>query len=216
MNTINVNLTKVMMDVYGNYFCQKIIQTSTSSQITLMINYIKKDFVQIAKDYSGTHVLQAILDAVSTQEQETIIINSIANSQLEMAYDNNATHVLQKIIQRIPEERRSSLNEVILNNIKDLALNSNGICLVKKYIAKNIIPQNKQRIITALTENCLEIAQDPYGNYAIQYILDEWNQKDCANVVNIIIENICCLSKQKLLHTPEEMHKLLLMTDLLF
>ena len=197
MNTINVNLTKVMMDVYGNYFCQKIIQTSTSSQITLMINYIKKDFVQIAKDYSGTHVLQAILDAVSTQEQETIIINSIANSQLEMAYDNNATHVLQKIIQRIPEERRSSLNEVILNNIKDLALNSNGICLVKKYIGNNIIPQNKQRIITALTENCLVIAQDPYGNYAIQYILDEWNQKDCANVVNIIIENICCLSKQK-------------------
>ena len=197
VNNINVYLTKVMTDVYGNYFCQKIIQASTPNQITLMLNFISKDFIQIAKDYSGTHVLQALLDVVSTQEQETIILNSIKGSELEIAYDNNATHVLQKIIQSIAEERRSSLNEIILGNIKQLSLNSNGICLVKKYIANNVIIQNKQKLINALTENCLEISQDPYGNYAIQYILDEWSQDDCSKVVNIIIENICSLSKQK-------------------
>ena len=195
VNNINVNLTKVMTDVYGNYFCQKIIQASTPNQITLMLNFISKDFIQIAKDYSGTHVLQALLDVVSTQEQETIILNSIKGSELEIAYDNNATHVLQKIIQSIAEERRSSLNEIILGNIKQLSLNSNGICLVKKYIANNVIIQNKQKLINALTENCLEISQDPYGNYAIQYILDEWSQDDCSKVVNIIIENIKYLCK---------------------
>ena len=60
-----------------------------------------------------------------------------------------------------------------------------------------MLPQNKIKISNALTENCLEIAQDPYGNYAIQYILDEWTSSECKNVVTIIIENICSLSKQK-------------------
>ena len=197
LNNLTATLPKVMTDVYGNYFCQKIIQASTPSQITLMLTYIKKYFVIIAKDYSGTHVLQALLEALTSQEQEIIVLSAISGSELEMAYDYNATHVLQKIIQCIPEERRILLNDIILTNIKQLAVNSNGICLVKKFIGTNVLPQNKIKISNALTENCLEIAQDPYGNYAIQYILDEWTSSECKNVVTIIIENICSLSKQK-------------------
>lgn len=197
VNILNVNLTKIMTDIYGNYFCQKIIKTSTPAQVLQMLNYIQKDFIMIAKDYSGTHVLQALLDAISLPEHEKIILNSIKGSEMDMAYDNNATHVLQKIIQCIPEERRTELNLIILADIKNLSLDSNGICLVKKFIASNKSPENKKLIAKIITENCLEIAQNPFGNYAIQYILDTWEEKDCIDVINIIIENICSLSKQK-------------------
>ena len=53
------------------------------------------------------------------------------------------------------------------------------------------------RIINCLTENCLEICQSPFGNYVIQFILEEWGIKDCLSIVNIIIKNICMLSIQK-------------------
>ena len=194
---ININLTKIMIHLYGNYFCQKVIQISSPEQITKMLTLISPDFYQIAKDYSGTHVLQALIDVISTQEQRDLILQSVKGKELEMCYDANATHVIQKIIQCIPENQREQLNAIIIKNIHQLSQDSNGICLVKKYIANNTVTENKTNISQILTDKCLEISQNPYGNYAIQYVLEEWKSEDCGEIIDIIIDNIFELSKQK-------------------
>ena len=194
---ININLTKVMIHVYGNYFCQKVIQISSPEQITKILTLISNDFYQIAKDYSGTHVLQALLDVISTQEQRNLIMQSIKGKEFEMSYDANATHVIQKIIQCISEDQREQLNIIIIQNLNQLSKDPNGICLVKKYIATNTLQENKKQILKTLIDNCLEISQNPYGNYAIQYVLEEWKQEDCGEIIDIIIDNIFELSKQK-------------------
>ena len=194
---LGTNLVKVMIDIYGNYSCQQLIQSSSPEQITLMLQYIHQHFVKIAKDYSGTHVLQALLDVLSSKEQEKLILSSIKSSELEMAYDINATHVLQKIVVTIPEERRSELNQVILSSLKPLSLNPNGICLVKKFIGSSKGKNNRSQITKIMSKNCVEISQSPYGNYAMQYILDEWGVESCASIVKSIIDNVCALSVQK-------------------
>ena len=194
---LNISLSKVMTDIYGNYFSQKIIQNANQNQISLILHYISHNFIDIAKDYSGTHVLQALLDVISTQEQMYLILYSIENKVLEMAYDNNATHVLQKIIQVVNEDKRSAINEIIINDFKNLSLSPQGICVIKKYIATNTIAKNKNRIINIIIENCLELSQDPFGNYTIQTILEEWGYKDCSEIINIVINNFIKLSKQK-------------------
>jgi hypothetical protein len=83
-----------MMDVYGNYFIQNLIKNSNENQINLIINYIKNDYVIIALNYSGTHVLQTLLDMIKTIEEEIILVESIKGNELKMAFDINATHVL--------------------------------------------------------------------------------------------------------------------------
>ena len=197
IKSLNYDLSKVMMDVYGNYFCQDLIKKSNQNQIDLIINYIKNSFVKIAFDYSGTHVLQVLLDMISSTEEENILINSVLGNEIKMSYDINATHVLQKMIVIINEKRRSLINENILKFIKPLCLDSNGICLIKKFISNCVSNNNKKRIINSLTENCIEICQSPFGNYVIQYILEEWGINECLPIVNIIIKNICILSIQK-------------------
>ena len=106
-----------MMDVYGNYFIQYLIKNSNENQINLIINYIKNDYVIIALNYSGTHVLQTLLDMIKTIEEEIILVESIKGNELKMAFDINATHVLQKMICVINEIRRNSINNIILKNI---------------------------------------------------------------------------------------------------
>ncbi len=186
-----------MMDVYGNYFIQYLIKNSNENQINLIINYIKNDYVIIALNYSGTHVLQTLLDMIKTIEEEIILVESIKGNELKMAFDINATHVLQKMICVINEIRRNSINNIILKNIKALCLDANGICVVKKFIGNTFLCENKEKIIKLISENCIEIAQNPYGNYGIQYILEEWGITICESIVKIIINNICSLSTQK-------------------
>jgi hypothetical protein len=50
-------------------------------------------------------------------------------------------------------------------------LDVNGICVVKKIINTNKSEEVKKRVIFELNENCLEIVQSPFGNYAIQHTM---------------------------------------------
>ena len=48
-----------------------------------------------------------------------------------------------------------------------------------------------------VSKNALEIVQNPFGNYIIQHILDEWGPEVIKEVINVIIVNIISLSMQK-------------------
>ena len=197
LSKIGNHLPKIMCDIYGNYFCQLFIHDSQQDLIVTILQTIQPYYVSIAKDYSGTHVLQAILDEVTSNEQQMLILNAIKSYEFEMAYDNNATHVLQKIIMTIPDIIRIRLNELILSNLKELSLHSNGICLVKKFISTCTLVSNKKQILQILIDGCIEISQSPFGNYAIQFIIEEWGTEQCFNLIKTITDNISVLSTQK-------------------
>ena len=197
INSLGTNISKPMMDVYGNYFIQELIQGCSQSQIKTILRNITDSFENIALDYSGTHVLQSLLDMVTSEEDQKLILSMIKGHELEMAYDNNATHVLQKMLSTIKDTLRCELNKVIICDMKNLSLDSNGICLIKKFMSTTTIEENKKEIIHILTDNVIAISQNPYGNYVIQFLFEAWGISQCDKMVDIIIENISMLSIQK-------------------
>jgi hypothetical protein len=97
----------------------------------------------------------------------------------------------------IAENKRENLNSMLLKNLKNLTLDSNGICVIKKLINTNQSETIKKRILEEIQYNCLEIVQSPFGNYAIQHVLEEWGMEISKNIILIIKENIVSLSMQK-------------------
>ena len=190
-------ITKLMKHKFGNYFIQEIIKDVKYPQIKLLLDLISSTFVEIAESNCGTHVLQALLDTVNTFELRDIVLKSIENKELEMAFNNNATYVLQKIIGIVPDTERLNLNEIILNNLINLSLNSDCIFIVEKFISTISIKENKEKINDIICENCIKLATDPYGNYLIQYLFQIWKDSDIEKINNIIIENANFLAKQR-------------------
>lgn len=80
------------------------------------------------------------------------------------------------------EEKRAPLNSMIIENIKDLVMNSNGICVVKRLITTNESEENKMKIYKHLCDECLEIIQSPFGNYAIQCCIEVIKFKKYKNI----------------------------------
>ena len=191
------DLSKIMKNTIGNYFMQKTINTLKENEIKYILESIKQYFHEIAKSYSGTHVLQTILDKITSKEIEELILSSIKGYEMELAFNFNSTHVMQKIIMNIKDINRKELNEIILKNTKDLALNANTIFLLKKFISTITIEENKKKIINIISKYCLKIAQNAYGNYAIQYILEIWSSQDNEKINKRIINSVNILSKQK-------------------
>lgn len=190
-------ITKLMKHKFGNYFIQEIIKDIKYPQIKLLLDLISNTFVEIAESNCGTHVLQTLLDTVNTFELRDIVLKSIENKELEMAFNNNATYVLQKIIGIVPDTERLNLNEIIINNLVSLALNSDCIFIVEKFISTISIKQNKEKINDIICENCIKLATNPYGNYLIQYLFQIWKEGDIEKINNIIIENANFLAKQR-------------------
>jgi hypothetical protein len=186
-----------MKNTYGNYFFQQLIKDSEKDLISLIISYISDTFVSISKDYSGTFSLQALLDEVSSLEDESKILNYIKNHELEMAYDKNATHVLQKLILLFPDIHRVELNKIILDNIKELCIDSNGICLVKNFIRSNTLINDKKRINQELVKNLVSLAVNPFGNYGIQFLIENWDKDSLIDIKNKVLENVFKLSLEQ-------------------
>ena len=183
-------LTILMKNINGNYFFQQFIKGLEQNIISLIISSISKDFIDISKNDYGTFSIQSLLNEVSSLKNEQQILNIIKNYEIEMAFDKNATYVLQKIILLFPDIHRIYLNEIIIKNFKDLCLDSNGICLIKNFIKTNTLINDKKRINEEIIKNFVILAESPFGNYGIQFIMEIWNKNELNDIKMKIYENI--------------------------
>ena len=190
-------LTIIMKNVHGNYFFQKLIKDSSEKITSNIISYISEDIIDISKDDSGTFSVQALVNEISAINDINIILQKIKGHEIEMIYDKNATYVVQKIILKFPDIYRNELNEVILNNFSKLCLDVNGICLVKNFIKTNSIENDKQRMKIIIDNNFILLAQSPFGNYAIQFLIEKLKTFELNEIFEALIERIYKLSIQQ-------------------
>ena len=190
---------KLMCDTYGNYFCQKLYYISELEQRIIILNSLKNIFLKISKNACGAHVAQFIIGESKSKEEKTIIIEYISNHELELSFDPEGTHVLQKILCCFPENERQNINDILCrpDNLKTLCQDSKGMCIMKKLILNTENISNKTKIINGVYNHFIEIAQNPFGNYIIQYIFEEWDINIYFNLIKICIDNSLLLSTQK-------------------
>ena len=190
-------LTVIMKNIHGNYFFQKLIKDSSEKIISSIVLYIIEDFIDISKDDSGTFSIQALLNEISSVNDINKILQKIKGHEIEMIYNKNATYVVQKIVLKFPDFLRKDLNEIILQNFSKLCLDVNGICLVKNFIRTNTIENDKQLMNIIVTNNFVLLAQSPFGNYAIQFLLEKLNSNELNELFGVLNENIYKLSMQQ-------------------
>ena len=190
-------LTIIMKNVHGNYFFQKLIKDSNEAITSNIISYIFEDVIDISKDDSGTFSIQALINEISAKNDIIKIVQIIKGHEIDMIYDKNATYVIQKIILKFPDIYRTELNEIILNNFSKLCLDVNGICIVKNFIKTNTIESNTQRMKIIISNNFVLLAQSPFGNYAIQFLIEKLKTCELNEIFGVLIDRIFKLSIQQ-------------------
>ena len=173
---IYMNFEKIMCDIYGNYFCQKLYATSSIEQRRMILNSIKDIFINVSKTTAGAHVTQNIIEESKTKDEKIIIMQYIKGHEMELALHPEGTHVLQKIIQIFPEKDRQDLTDVLCTNlnVNILCKDLKGISVIKRLISFNTEKDNKIRLVDSFYGNCLEISKSSSGSYIIQYLLEQW------------------------------------------
>lgn len=66
------NNSLTVLDPFGNYLCQKLLEFSDEEQRTVLINNAAPQMVKIALNQHGTRALQKMIEYISTREQVRI------------------------------------------------------------------------------------------------------------------------------------------------
>ena len=156
-------ISDLMTDLYGNYLCQTLFYTCSADQRLLLLESMKGSLLKIAFHTRGTHALQNLISLSNLREEEAIYREEFSGHTIEMSKDLNASHIVQRLLTSL--SNKYFITREILGNVKELALDKLGVCVIKKCC-------NDPEIMNEIIGDCLLLMQHPYGNYAVQAILE--------------------------------------------
>ena len=194
---ICANYKEIMCDYYGNYFLQKFFPFCNHHQRIEILISIKNDFINIANDICGNHSLQCLISLQNTNEEKELIRIYTQDNLKDLCIGGNSSHVIIKIIKFLKESERQYINNFIVNDMIELCIDSNGICVLKEFIY-NIKSDYYIKIVLALLEKeTKKLTFHQFGNYIIQEVIRYFGYNYCKNIIDNLINNLVEFSLAK-------------------
>jgi hypothetical protein len=60
----------------------------------------------------------------------------------------------------------------VYDHFIDLAMNTNGLCVVKKLVQSTDNPEQATKLMQKIADGAIELVQNPYGNYAVTEVIN--------------------------------------------
>ena len=80
------HLDELFIDSYANYFCQKLISSSSSEQRFRILHYFSKNFVKVSCDEVGTHSIQRFVELINQDKEKKLIFETIQPEIVNLAF----------------------------------------------------------------------------------------------------------------------------------
>ncbi|KAE8659293.1 Pumilio-like protein 12 [Hibiscus syriacus] len=173
-NEIIDNIVELMMDPFGNYLAQKLLDVCTEEQrlqIVLMVTKEAGQLVRISLNTYGTRVVQKLVETLKSRQQISRIISALKPGILDLIKDLNGNHVLQCCLQCLDNEDNKIIFYAAAHFCVDIATHRHGCCVLQRCISHSN-GQHRDNLITQISRNGLLLAQDPFGNYVVQYVIE--------------------------------------------
>jgi hypothetical protein len=174
-NEINEKLNSLLLDPYANYFCLKLFCFLNENDRISFISIIVKNISIFSTNKIATYPIQFIITHLYSKTEMEIIIHQINKNLMKLALDIYGTHVIEKIIICFEKEYLKEIFIFITDNFIFLANHVNGLCLVKKILIIQYQNNSYSSLKKIIMEKCSELIENPYGNYALQIVIDYWN-----------------------------------------
>ncbi|KAG2274996.1 hypothetical protein Bca52824_057551 [Brassica carinata] len=170
-NEIIDYMSELMVDPFANYLVQKLLEVCNDDQRMQIVCSIARKpgfLIKISCDMHGTRVVQKIVETVKRQEEISIFISALRHGIVTLMKNVNGNHVVQRCLQ------------YLLPHCKKTWM----LCASEMYWLFR--RRTKDRLVSEIASNALLLSQDPFGNYALQYVFElhlEW-------AVNEILEQL--------------------------
>ncbi|KAL8521103.1 hypothetical protein ACS0TY_011592 [Phlomoides rotata] len=198
-NEIIDHVVELMMNPFGNYLMQKLLEVCDEQQrmhILLKVTQEHGELVRISLNTHGTRVVQKLIETVKTRQQISIVISALEPGFLALIKDLNGNHVVQRCLQCFTAEDSKFIFVSATKYCVDIAIHQHGCCVLQRCISHST-GELREKLIAEISANGLLLAQDAYGNYVVQFILELRIPSALSKLTYQFEGNYVNLSRQK-------------------
>lgn len=196
------DIINMCTDSFGNYLIQKMLDTISFQKLEDFTKLISSKFSYIAISNFGTRVIQRLLEVFSKKGIESLkesfdmLNNLIIENIVQLSSDSNSSHIIIKYVNVIKYPHNIPLFDSVCKNFIPLCKDKHGCCVIQKCIEAGNKDQ-KEKLFSLSNEHCRELISDQFGNYVIQYVVELNNETINKFVVNVILNDLTALCKEK-------------------
>ena len=187
----------LLLDPYANYFLIKLFAALSTNERISFLQIIVKNIITFSSNKIATYPIQCIIGTISSPQEKMIIVSHLIKHIQKIAFDIYGTHVIEKAIICLEKEYTHDIVLYIINNFTLIANHVNSLCLAKKVLMLDNAHEFMPQLKTILVNNCYALIENPYGNYALQIVLDTWNESEIEDILATIQNNCIELSMMK-------------------
>ena len=182
---------EIMKDKNGNYFCSDLFKECDQEQRIKILNELSSSLAEDCLNNYSSHAIQTLIDRSSSEFEYKLILSSFNdyNKLLYVCLDPCGAYTVQKIIERIPDRYREEFNFIFSSFIGFTSRKKYGIVTVKKFISGTRSDLVTEQIMKFVEENFMNLAEDQYANYLIQFLLEKWNNTPEGNEIKKLVKD---------------------------
>ncbi|KAL9396271.1 hypothetical protein Peur_010524 [Populus x canadensis] len=193
------HIVELMLKPFGNYVVQKLLDVCDEKHRLLIVRMITNEpgmLVRICLNTYGTRVVQRLIETLKTRQQISSVILALKPGVLDLVKDQNGNHVIQRCLNLLSNEDNKFIFDAATKFCVEIASHRHGCCVMQRCIA-HATGKHWDKLMTEISRNGLLLAQDPFGNYVVQYIMDLKNPCSIAILLSQLKGNYVHLSMQK-------------------
>eukprot|EP00522_Entomoneis_paludosa_P015326 CAMPEP_0172440012 /NCGR_PEP_ID=MMETSP1065-20121228/817_1 /TAXON_ID=265537 /ORGANISM="Amphiprora paludosa, Strain CCMP125" /LENGTH=1005 /DNA_ID=CAMNT_0013188789 /DNA_START=254 /DNA_END=3268 /DNA_ORIENTATION=- len=200
---------EAMVDPFGNYLFQKILEKVTPEERVMLVKSVSARLVNASLNLHGTRSVQKVVELCAQDEDNgvlhqnaegesasDILMDALAPAAARLCIDSHGNHVIQRIILKLGPKYSEFVFDAVANSVGDVARHRHGCCVIQRCLDS---PPSEARshLVHRIVEKALELMQDAYGNYVVQYVLDVCSDEDVHAVCESVVGKVNLLAIQK-------------------
>lgn len=125
-----------------------------------------------------------------------ILTDALKPSAARLCIDSHGNHAIQRILLKLPYQYTQFIFDAVAASVEDVARHRHGCCVIQRCLDSRHSAA-RTHLVSRIVEKSLELMQDAYGNYVVQYVLDVCGDDEVHAICESVIGRVCLLAIQK-------------------
>jgi len=204
---------EAMVDPFGNYLFQKILERITAEERIMLVKTVSTRLVNASLNLHGTRSVQKIVELCTKDEENAksssdkdgaaneetaadVLTKALTPAAARLCIDSHGNHVIQRILLKLGHKHSKFVFDAVAESVGDVARHRHGCCVIQRCLDSPPGPA-RSNLVCRIVDKSLELMQDAYGNYVVQYVLDVCSDDDVHAVCESVVGKVNLLAIQK-------------------
>ncbi|BAF24176.1 Os08g0519800 [Oryza sativa Japonica Group] len=188
--------SSLMTDVFGNYVIQKFFEHGTPEQRRDLATKLVGHVLPLSLQMYGCRVIQKALEVMEL-DQKIELVRELDGNIMRCVRDQNGNHVIQKCIECVPTEHIGFVVSAFRGQVASLSMHPYGCRVIQRVLEHCGGDSQGQCIIDEILESACVLAQDQYGNYVTQHVLERGRGHERTQIISKLAGQVVTMSQNK-------------------